>query len=146
MSSFEIVLIVMACCVPVVAILFVLPKLKKKQKKVEKPVKTYEELKKEEVVPVTKIEPKAPKKVVNTQEFSSDDFRSYLAQKRKNTTIPSRVELPDGFVDTTMPYMPRRRRRIETKPKTVAEEIKSLSPELKALIISGVLEPKNFDN
>jgi hypothetical protein len=36
-------------------------------------------------------------------------------------------------------------RKKQEKPQTVAEEIRSLSPELKALIITGVLDKKDFD-
>lgn len=148
MSNFEIFLIITACALPIVALFFVLPKFKKKEKKVPAPIKTFEELKKEEAAQEVKEQPTVIKPVekafVNT-EFTSDDFKSYLSHKQRNTTKPNKVEFPDGFIDRTSPYMPRRRRRIEEKPKTVAEEIQNLSPELKALIISGVLEPKNFD-
>lgn len=156
MSSFEIVLIVLACAVPCVALFFVLPKKLKGEKKSKKEkkseLKTYEELKKEE----TKEEPKTqeqskvelekkkePSKVATT-EISTDDFSSYL-KRRKNPTKPSRIELPKDFLDRTSPYAHRRKQKEEQKPKNVAEEIRLLSPELKALLIAGVLDPKNFD-
>lgn len=151
MSNFEIFLIVMACAVPFLALLFVLPKFKKKEKE-KTPTKTYEDLKKEELKSEEKAEtvekPAVEKKsesIFAKNDFSSDDFRSYLNYKQKNITKPSRVELPQGFVDRTEPYIPRRRRREDSKPKTVAEEIRSLSPELKALIFTGALDKKNFD-
>jgi hypothetical protein len=56
------------------------------------------------------------------------------------------MELPKDFIDRTMPYIPRKRRIKNDKPKNLTEEIQNLSPELKALIIAGVLDPKNFDN
>ena len=47
MSKFEIILIVLACAVPIMALIFVAPKFKKKEKKKEAaPIKTYEEMKK----------------------------------------------------------------------------------------------------
>ena len=51
MFNFETMIIVLVCSVPVVALLFVLPKIKKKEKQQEKPTKTYEEIKKEEAKP-----------------------------------------------------------------------------------------------
>ena len=148
MSSFEIFLIVLACSVPVVALLFLLPKKLKKQEK-PKPVeqsKTYEEIKKEDV----KVEEAPKEKTINSPiekaELNDLDFKNYLKQKQSNMTKPKRAELPPDFVDRTEDYFPRRRgaNKVE-KTKNVAEEIKSLSPELKALIIAGVLDPKDFD-
>ncbi|MBQ9795684.1 MAG: hypothetical protein IJW36_01805 [Clostridia bacterium] len=147
MSNFEIALIVLACAVPVVALLFVLPKFKKKEKKAPAPVKTLEEVKKEEKVE-TKTEPPKEKNVENVftnNDFTSEDFKGYLNHKQKKLTKPARVDLPADFMDRTEPYIPRRRRRMEEKPKSVAEEIRSLSPELKALIFTGALDKKNFD-
>lgn len=148
MSNFEIVLIVMACVVPALALLFVLPKFKKKEKIEKPPTKTYEEIKKEEAKEEAKPESPKEKKVETAfakNDFSPDDFRGYLNHKQQHVTKPTRVELPKDFVDRTEPYMPRRRRRMEEKPKTIAEEIRSLSPELKALIFTGALDKKDFD-
>lgn len=154
MFNFETIIIILACSVPVVALFFVLPKIKKKEKrKEEKPTKTYEEIKKEEAKPESnqeemKIEKPKAQKVETAfaqNDFSPEDFRGYLNRKQKTITRPTRVDLPEGFVDRTEPYLPRRRRREEEKPKTVAEEIRSLSPELKALIFTGALDKKNFD-
>ncbi len=144
MSNFEIFLIVMLCAIPFIALLFVLPKKLKKEKAAEKvETKTLKDIKQEEakaVVEETRVEPKK----VASSEISTDDFKSYL-KHREPTSKPSRVELPKDFRDMTMPYRPRRREKKE-KPKTIGEEIQSLSPELKALMISGFLDRKNFDN
>lgn len=144
MSSFEIILIVLVCAVPIVALLFILPKFKKKEKKVEEQTKTLADLKQEEnkseVVKETPI-----KKEFVKDEISSSEIQSYIDFKKKNLSKPKRVEMPKDFKDITMPYTPRRRRSQDKKPQSVAEEIQNLSPELKALIISGVLDPKNFD-
>ncbi|MBQ8615783.1 MAG: hypothetical protein IJ415_04380 [Clostridia bacterium] len=146
MSNFEIVLIVLACAVPVVALLFVLPKFKKKEQKAPVPTKTYEEIKKEEQVEIKSGLPEEKKvQTFANNDFSPEDFKGYLNHKQKNITRPSRVNLPKDFMDRTEPYMPRRRRRMEEKPKSVADEIRSLSPELKALIIAGVLDKKDFN-
>ena len=150
MSKFEIFLIVTACAAPVLALLMVLPKIKikfkKKEKKAKIETKSYAELKAEEkpIEPKVEEKPKEVKKFMSSDEISTDDFKSYL-NKRKSATRPSRLDMPDDFIDRTMPYTPRRRRRTEEKPKTVAEEIKNLSPELKALLLTGAFDKKNYD-
>ena len=152
MSNFEMFIIVMVCAVPVVALLFVLPKKAKKTKKEKtkkadaKPTKTYEEVKKEEEKVETKNDVIVESKQVVSNDISTDDFKGYLNFKKKDISKPSRIELPGDFMDRTTPYIPRRRRRIEKKPQTIAEEINSLSPKLKAIVLSGVLDRKFFDN
>lgn len=145
MSNFEIFLIVMVCAVPVLALLFVLPKFKKKEKKAKaiELSKTYSEIKSEEKVEPKKETPKeAISKYVNNH-ISPDEFKSYL--KDKKTTKPSRIEFPADFKDRTMPYTPRRNMMANKKPNSVAEEIRSLSPELKAMLIAGILDKKDYD-
>lgn len=144
MSNFEIILIVLVCAVPIVAFLFVLPKIKKKEKKVEETTKTLADLKQEEKKPEIIKETPVKKEVVQ-DEISSSEIQSYIDFKKKNLSKPKRVEMPKDFKDITLPYTPRRRHSQDKKPKTVAEEIQNLSPELKVLIISGVLDPKSFD-
>jgi len=153
MSKFEIFLIVMVCAIPFISLLLVLPKkLKKKSKKdknANKSEKTYAEVKQEEK-PKEKTEDilqeDKPAHSQPSDDISNDEFKSFVNERQKNMTKPKRLELPKDFKDMTMPYMPRRRRKIEEKPKTVAEEINSLSPTLKAMIIAGVLDKKSFDN
>ena len=145
MSNFEIFLIIMLCATPFVALLFVLPKKLKKEKKAEKvETKTLKELKQEETPKPMVEEKKVESKKVASSEVSTDDFKNYL-NHRPPTSKPSRVELPKDFRDMSLPYRPRRREKNE-KPKTIIEEIQGLSPELKALMITGVLDRKNFDN
>ena len=150
MSNFEIFLIVTACSIPVFAVIMLLPKIKLKFKKKEKQIsvetKTYAEIKAEDKASEPKVEekPREVKKFVSSGEISTDDFRSYL-NRRKSVSKPSRLEMPDDFVDRTMPYSSRRRRIENKKPQSVAEEIQNLSPELKAMIIAGVLDKKDFD-
>ena len=147
MSRIEIFLVALVCAVPLVAFILMAPKLKKKEKKVET-VKTLAEVKEEEKelkpkVEEDKLEEKQIKTISN--EISTDEFEDYIARKKQNITKPQRIELPKDFVDRTSPYLPRRRDMRDQKPKNVAEEIKSLSPELKALIIAGVLDKKDYD-
>ena len=144
MSNFEIILIVLVCAVPIVAFLFVFPKFKKKEKKVEETTKTLADLKQEEKKPEV-IKETPVKKEVAKDDISSIDVQSYIDFKKKNLTKPKRVEMPKDFKDVTLPYMPRRTNGQNKKPQSVAEEIQNLSPELKVLIISGVLDPKSFD-
>ena len=114
-----------------------------KQEKVETKIEKKENEESKEVKQ-EQLDNKQNKRNTIESEISTDDFRSYL-NKRKETTKPKRIDLPEDFKDKTMPFMPRPGRR-GGKPKTIAEEIKTASPELKALIISGVLGPKDFDN
>lgn len=151
MSNFEIFLIVMFCAMPIVALLMILPKKvkKSKEKKSEpEPVKSYQEIKQEEKKEevVENVEPKKENIKFSNSEISKDEFKSYLELKKNNITKPRRVELPNDFKDMTLPYSSRRRVKEDKKPQSVAEEIKNLSPELKTMLIAGVLDRKNFDN
>ncbi len=149
MSNFEIFLIVMACAIPFIALLTLVPKikLKKKEKKVAKPTKQLVDLKQEEkpIELVVEEKPKEIQQQVISNEISTGDFKNYLERKKQDVSKPKRVELPSDFKDISMPYMPRRRARQSEKPQNVAEEIKSLSPELKAMLIAGVLDKRNYD-
>ena len=143
MSSFEIFLIVGGCLAPVVALLFVLPKLKKKAK--EPPVTT--EYKPEKPVEEKKEELKDTKSVVRKPEqevIKTSEFQDYLTYKRNNMSKPIRLNDPDIFTDD---YIPSRLRRKQQKQetKTIAEQIYSLSPELKIMMLSGVFNKKDFD-
>ena len=148
MSNFEIALIILAALIPVIALFMVLPKIKikfkKKEKKVE-PLKTLVDIKSEESKEEHKIEEKQSevKNYNVTNDISTDEFKAYL-NRRKEISRPKRIDLPQGFIDRTMPYS--RRRNKPQKPKTIAEEIQNLSPQAKALIISGALDRKYFDN
>ncbi len=141
MSNFEIFLIVAVFAIPVIALLFVVPKMKKKEKKKDVPTaKSYTEMKQEEKNAEPIDEKPTEKKENLHEDIPTEDIQSYVEYKKKNITKPSRIEMPQGFVDRTMPYT--RKRNTEKKPQTVAEEIQNLSPELKALIIAGVLDKK----
>ena len=154
MSDFEISLIVLFCAVPFLSLLFVLPKkIKKKDKKTKvveaKPAeaKPVEDEKPKEVKPEYKPlqETMQKKPTKQTSEIFDDDFENFI-KNRPSTSRPSRVEMPKDFMSRTMPYIPNRRSSKVENPKNITEEIQNLSPELKALIIAGVLDPKNFDN
>ncbi len=148
MSKFEIFLIALLCAIPVIALIMVFPKIKfkKKIKKVKEPIKTLADFKEEEKPkePVVQEGPKEIQKPIVSNEISTDDFQNYIERKKQDISKPKRIELPSDFKDMSMPYMPRRRSRSQ-KPKNVAEEIKSLSPELKAMLIAGVLDKRDYD-
>ena len=146
MSVFELVLVIGAIVAPVAALLFVLPKLKKK--------KTFETTeyvpeKKEETVietpkpvEVPKDEPKVEFK--NPFEWSGkelENYREYLMRKRDQLSSPVKNELPKGFNPNTEDYFSyRRRKKKESEPQN--QDIHSLSPEIKALLIAGILDRK----
>lgn len=150
MLNFQTFLILSACSIPFIAFVFVLPKFKKKEKKTAKqaeekqtsvPLETKTEAK---VSMPEKPQEKKFEPVFNNAEFSPEDFKGYLNNRQKNMSKPTRVDLPEGFIDTTQPFV-RRVKNKQEKSQTVAEEIRSLSPELKALIFTGALDKKNFD-
>ena len=157
MSKIELLILILAASIPFFALIFILPKnLFKKIK--EKKTKTKDKKKepiKEDSKPAVEEEPKEEPKIVEkpkqevkngylSTDLSTDDFRSYL-KERPEITRPKRVEHDESFVDQTAPYIPERpimRPMRPRKPQNLTEEIQSLSPELKALIITGILDRK----
>ncbi len=153
MSKFEIILIVCACLAPFFAIIFFLPRkvnfknlfknLFKKKEKKSAETKSETEGPKMEEKPAQAVEVKPEYRPMVDNSISTDEFKSYLNRREKDISKPKRHELPKDFIDQTMPFEPfERRKPREKKPQSVAEEIQSLSPELKALIISGFLDRK----
>jgi len=156
MSRIEWIILILAASIPFLALIIVLPKnlIKKNKEKKGKPKSKKAEPIKEESNPKEESLPQEPKMVEKPKQelkaeylsadLSTDDFRSYLTE-RPEFTRPKRIEHDEDFVDKTTPYIPPRppRRHFgRRKPKNVSEEIQSLSPELKALIIAGVLDRK----
>ena len=145
MSGFEWILVIGAIVAPVVALLFVLPKLKKK--------KTFETTdyvpeKKEEPVEIPKpVEtPKEEPKVEFKNPFEGpgkelENYREYLMRKRDQLSSPVKNELPKGFNPGTEDYFSYRRRNRKVQ-ETQNQDIHSLSPEIKALLIAGILDRK----
>lgn len=137
MSKIELILLISACLVPFVAFIFIMPKLKKKNKdkksvvKEEKPEEKQPEIKKEQ--------PTLNQKVENKVVYNSDDFKGYLQHKEETTTKPKRKKVED-LEDFTFPYEPFDfNERPKEKPKN---DFAHLSPEIKALMIAGILDPK----
>lgn len=153
MTKIEIILLILACLVPFFALIIMLNKkifyiFKKKDK--TKNVQAEPEKIKEEVEIVKEQPKQQPQRVQQfNNEISTDEFKSYLSNRQNELTRPIRKELPGDFQDRTMPYsafVPRpKRNSAPPKPKNISEEIQQLSPELKALILSGVLDKKNYN-
>ena len=142
MSSFEIFLIVSLCLAPFIALIFVLPKIKKKEKQAP-PTTEYK--------PETSVEAKTPQHEVKPQEqqtkevVSSNEFKDYLSFKRSSLSKPKFMDNPKNVF--TEEYIPNRLRRPKQKqePKTISEQIQDLSPELKVMMLSGVFNKKDFE-
>lgn len=149
MSNMEIFIIVCVCLVPIVALVVLFPKLKLKRKeKKEKEIKETAQPTEKYVPETSIVENPTPKVEQNLESVKYDpsEFRDYLNQKKDRTKRPTRNELPAGFRDMTSRY-DRNYGEISanTNKNSLAKEIQSLSPELKALIISGALDRKDFD-
>lgn len=149
MSKIEIFLIVGVCLAPIVALLFVLPKKIKKQTKEAPPTTPYvsEEPKKEEAPSEQSAKEVKKDEVVikNDDIYKTDDFKNYINHKRKQTRSPYRIQEPDDvFTEEYLP--PRLRRKKQQSNKSVSEQIKELSPELKAMLLTGVLDKKDYDD
>ncbi len=142
MSNIEIILIIIACLVPVVAFVIILPKhiIKKAKKKPEPKVEPYVPTAKEEK-PAAAPQPTGP-----IEDYKSDEFKSYFDRRKENLSKPKRNEFDPLRMPPTQGYFPRRPMPFNTKkPQTLCEEIQNLSPELKALIFSGALNKQDYD-
>ena len=155
MSTIEIILIVAACIIPVVAFFMVLPKRKKKEK-VPPPTNTYVKEEKKEEKPATQAAPtsssSSPKELAKPKVakpiFDDDeDFKSYLELKKKRTPAPEPIEEGSFVRNPVGEYIPARlRTKIAEKndAKSIKDQINELSPELKAMLIAGVLDRKDY--
>lgn len=142
MSKVEIVILICVCVLPIMAFLFVKPK-KKKSKEVEKqPVQEFVMEKKEEKQEEPAVKEK-PRDILRSQDFSSADFSDYLKKKRGSISMPKRLDAESDFSEDFASYRRRRLKKPES-PKTVAEQVVDLPAEIKALMISGVFDRRDF--
>ena len=145
MSNIEIALVVVSCLIPLVALIIIFPKLKKKKNaNIPKLEENSIETKPNEPNQEKK---ESPKQVGLNDEstYTSDDFKSYLQDKKQKITRPKRKEeLPDFNFEDYDQFKSHQRETKSSAPKSVAEEIDDLSPEIKALIIAGVLDKKDY--
>lgn len=142
MSNIEIFIIVSLCLIPIIALVILLPKIIKNRKlksSIPEPkniTPTIEE----------KIEPVISEKPIEENVYSSDDFKSYLDEKRQKISRPTKREsLPDFDFEDFDKYKRRQNRHIQSTSKTIADQFNELSPEMRALIISGALNKKNYE-
>ncbi len=142
MSLVEKVILIAAILMPIIALLIFLPKFLKNKFK-NKPQKEKPKAEQNAAQPDEyKPAPTAPA-AQNTSH--QDDFKDYAERKSKRLTHPKRNFPTPTFADFEG-FRPRPIVSGQQNEKTIQEEIKSLSPQLKALIISGALDRKDFDD
>ncbi len=140
MSQIEIALIVTACLIPVVGLVLILPRRLKRAKKAKEAPKT------EPYVPTqAPIEEKPAIKNVKlpSSEINDDELKNYLNQKKDGLTHPVRSDYINPLTES---YTPRFDIPAFKQEQTLAEQIKNLSPELKAILFSGALNKKDYDD
>ena len=144
MTTVEIIAIVLVCLIPIVALVIILPK-KIKNRKVKSTKTETQPLEQEPV----KIEAEPNKNSTSPLEFTADDFKGYLTKKRKQVSHPKRLE--ENFaenlnIEDFNSYQARfaPRRNDKSQDKTIKEQFDELSPELKAMIIAGVFDKKDY--
>ena len=144
MSLIEKVILISIGLIPFIALIMFLPKILK-NKKANKTIASAEPANEPKTTP-TEIQPKqqTPKEKEKKQEF--DDFSDYANMKKSKVSAPKRNFPQPKYDDFIERYVPPRQINIIKKEKTIREELDSLSPQLKALIISGALDRKNFDD
>ena len=133
MGRIELILIGCACLIPVMALLFILPSIKRARKnRKNKAVAKVEEQKPAEANPAT---------TQQADSNSSSGFGAYARNKKttKPTFKPFNSSLPAtskyDFFSSDGP-------RPTQEKKTVKEQIDALSPELKAVLFSDIFSKK----
>lgn len=153
MSKVEMFLIIGACLVPFIALIFVLPKHKKKTK-TPPPTTSYVKEDKKEEKPAAPVQSGAPiekqvskPKITKPTFDEDDDFKAYLELKKKRTQAPEPIDEGSFVRSPVGEYIPARLRNKmaqTSKNKSIAEQINDLSPELKAMLLAGVLDKKDY--
>ena len=149
MSWFEITLIILVCLSPIVALVLIsFSKFKKKEKQnpaiEQTPIKEEPKPNKDEIT-------KQNKKVeadVEHAVFNSDGFKEYLNERSGKTVKPQHLSMENNMKFPTSMYNREdfeQMMRPMQKNKTISEQIKTLSPELKALMIAGVFNKKDYE-
>lgn len=140
MSRVEIVIIAIACLIPVISLIMVLPKHLKLKKSKPTPAPA------EPVAPIKTEQPAEPAASV-VEDYNTDEFKNYLNKRKEKLTKPVRNNnIPKNLLPNE-DFFPRRITRpvAAQQPKSLIDEIRDLSPELKALIFSGALNRKDYD-
>ena len=139
MGKIEIVLIVAVCVIPFLALLFVLPNIKKSRKNKKAPVETkkYEPDKPAEKSAKETFNPNLNSAGLTTQH----DFTNYA--RNKKFSKPNFKPLNENAPATSKyDFMSSARRPAPPPQKTVKEQIDALSPELKAVLFSDIFSTK----
>ena len=142
MNAIEIALVVCACLIPLVVFVMMFPKalkFKRKPKKEQPKAEPAKEVKAEEP---PKVQEKAEKAERPTfTQYDPSDFTSYLKEKSKKTTKPTFKP-----TDDKLEFLPNYNEFFNPKPKEkekpIRQQLDELSPEMKVLLISGVLDKK----
>lgn len=152
MTNVEISIIVIAIFIPIVALVIFLPRLKKDKKNNNSPKPSAHKIE-ERPIEITESpkEEANPRELFKSTEFNSDDFRGYLTEKSNSIEKPTRKDLDfdggmfdDGLFDDLSFGGPRRKQTIKKEDKPIIEQFCDLSPELKALIVTGALDKKDY--
>ena len=140
MSVFERIILIGLCLAPIVALLFVLPKFKKKKQKTFETTAYVPEAKEE---PSKEIKPEIVEEKIPQKSFDDEiqTYREFLERRKETMSRPNRVELPKGYTDLTESYSAMRRRN-ERNNQQKNTNIHNLDPEIKALLIAGILDRK----
>ncbi len=140
MTKMEIIIIACGCLIPMVSLVMIFPKLLKRKVKAKKsePPATQEVQRPapEKVEPIKKEHNES--RPIERKAYSKQDLENYINYKKSRMSHPN-MKAPPEFHDLP-PIAPVQ----ETVGNSIIEEFNSLSPELKALILSGALDKKDF--
>ena len=148
MSRIELTMVICLILIPIIALVIVLPKKIHFKKKEKQP--KQREFKADNSPKLEKTEqPKAEQ--VYQSEYKSDDIdlgniRSYVTEKKKTNPPVRKNPITDLDFGEYMPL----RREVSTKTQkqdlTIREQFDALTPEMKALILSGAFDKKDYDD
>ena len=142
MTNFEIYVIICALFMPILALIFVFPKSGKEKTPPKESVAKSENIDKpqKEEKPV---KPKEEKKKIlfDPVEYSPEDFKGYLDKKHEIVSKPE--EKLENDVGISLEDFISRRRPLVQEEKE-ASSLDELSPELKAMLMIGILDRKHF--
>lgn len=164
MTNVEKIVVIAICLIPIIAICLVLPKkFFKKNKKIK--TKQTSETKTDSQVQ-TKVDETANKEEkkksrILDRSYTTDEFKDYLKTSKdtrqiKPTYSSKREQIEKSHEEKLRKMMmedqefekmrkQKKETEINKEEKTINEQIDELTPELKALLLTGILEKKDFD-
>lgn len=143
MTNFELCLIVCALLMPIVAFIFVNPKSTKEKITTKAKKEQPKSLENPNIEEKPKPKPEKKKPVFEPVECSPDEFKGYLEKKHENVSKPKEkfIEHDAGIsIDEFISH-----RRPLNMDKQETNSLEDLSPELKAMLMVGILDRKHFD-